>query len=553
MLSGAPGSDARVSERWFDRRAPPPRHGSDPGATQEKQPELLPCRPLVGVGQRFGVRPRVRVRPYASSVGVSCDRLVVNVNEAGHVSGQTGHAGGKPDGGQGLHEFQRGPVAQDVSTGFRTERHRTPISERPAITSRDHLPIPHRASSEEVSVEDDMRRWAGVDWASEAHAACVVNEDGAILEQFEVPHRALGLAKLVERFARAGVTRVAIERGDGPVVDALLEAGLDVVVVSSRAVKALRTRYGLAGNKDDRRDAFILADALRTDGQRWPSLRPDMPETVALRASVRARRDLVATRVATANQLRAHLDRVFPAATSLFADLDSPIALSFLERFPTAERAAWLTEGRLERWLEATGYSGRTSSASLVQRLTDAPRGLLGPAAAAQGAVTTSLVSVLRTLIQEIAKLSRHVSEQLAAHPDGFIFQSLPRAGMIRAATMLSEMGDCRARFPTAEALASLAGVVPSTRSSGKHHVVTFRWTCDKKLRFALVDFAQDTRRASPWADTLYRKHRAQGKTHPHASRIVTRAWTSVLWRCWQDRVAYDPGKHRGLQSVIAA
>jgi transposase len=106
---------------------------------------------------------------------------------------------------------------------------------------------------------------------------------------------------------------VAIERPDGPVVEALLGAGFDVVVVASRSVKALRERYGLAGNKSDSRDAYVLADSLRTDGHRWRSLEPDSPATVTLRTTVRARRDLVETRVALANQLRAHLRVVFLA------------------------------------------------------------------------------------------------------------------------------------------------------------------------------------------------------------------------------------------------
>ena len=93
---------------------------------------------------------------------------------------------------------------------------------------------------------------------------------------------------------------------------------------------------------------------------------------------------------------------------------------------------------------------------------------------------------------------------------------------------------------------------VPSTRASGQHRVVTFRWTCDKKLRDALVDFAQDSVRASPWADQLYRRHRQAHKTHPHAARIVTRAWIGVIWRCWQDHQPYTPARHRALQRVLA-
>jgi len=395
-------------------------------------------------------------------------------------------------------------------------------------------------------------RFGSVDWATRGHAACVVDAAGQIVDQFTVEHTALGLATLVRHFQQQQVRRVAIERPDGPVVEALLAADLEVVVVSSRAVKALRTRYGLAGNKADRSDAYVLADCLRTDGHRWPALQTDTLQTLALRAAVRARKDLVATRVATANQLRAHLQVVFPAAVGVFAEIDSAIALRFLERFPSQDKATWLSDRRLAAWLQANAYCGRRPATELLQRLRTAAPGVRGPAADALAVVTLSLVRVLRTLVAEIAELETHIREQLALHPDGPIFQSLPRAGTVRAAALLAEIGDCRARFPSSETLAALAGAVPSTRASGQHRVVTFRWACDKKLREALVDFAQDTVRASPWAEQLYRRHRQQRKTHPHAARILTRAWISVLWRCWQDRQPYDPARHRALQRVIA-
>jgi transposase len=324
-------------------------------------------------------------------------------------------------------------------------------------------------------VQDATVRFGSVDWAANRHAACIVDAAGLVLDQFTVEHTAAGLTTLVRHFQRERVSRVAIERPDGPVVEALMAAGLEVVVVSSRAVKALRTRYGLAGNKADRSDAYVLADCLRTDGHRWPALQADTPQTLALRAAVRTRKDLVATRVATANQLRAHLQVVFPAAVGVFAEIDSPIMLRFVERFPTPDSAAWLSERRLAAWLQANAYCGRRPAAELLQRLRRAPVGQHGPASQAQAVVTLSLVRVLRTLVAELAELESHIREQLALHPDGPIFQSLPRSGTVRAAAMLVEIGDCRARFPPSQALAALAGAVPSTRASGQHRVVTFR------------------------------------------------------------------------------
>jgi transposase len=400
---------------------------------------------------------------------------------------------------------------------------------------------------------DCPTRYAGVDWASRAHAVCIVDERGSLLERFEVEHSEPGLRALGRRLAKAGVGGVAIERPDGPVIDALFAAGLTVYVIASRHVKALRTRYGTAGNKDDRADAYLLADVLRTDGQRLRPLQPDSPETVTLRATVRARKDLVQTRIRLMQQLRAHLELVYPGAVGLFWDLDSPIALRFLLRFPSAAKAAWLSPKRMAAWLRGEGYCGRTSPDELCRRLAVAPLGVTGPEAEARSAVTLAFVRSLLAVRDQVAELEARIAEQLELHPDGVIFRSLPRAGQVRAAGLLAEIGDVRERFPTPESLACLAGAAPSTRQSGQHLAVTFRFACDKKLREALVDFAEDSRFANPWAADVYRRARERHKTHPHAGRILARAWVYVIWRCWQDRVPYDPAKHRALQQVVLA
>jgi transposase len=400
-------------------------------------------------------------------------------------------------------------------------------------------------------MHDSTTGFVGVDWAIDNHAICVVDGQGRVSVEFDVANTSDGLAELCRRVIRAGARRVAIERPDGPVVDALLEAGLEVVVVASRSVKALRERYGTSGNKSDRSDAYVLADCLRTDGHRWRSLEPDSPATVTLRSHVRARKDLVEHRVAVANQLRAHLRIVFPGAVGLFKDIDSPISLRFLERFPSATSASWLSQKRFASWLRANGYCGRKTPAELHKRLLDAPAGLLGDDGDARGAVTLAYVAILRALRAQIDELNTRLDELLDAHPDAVIFRSLPRCATVRAATLLAEIGDCRARFPDAESLCCLAGVAPSTRASGRHRAVTFRFSSAKKLRDALTDFAGDSWRANAWAEQRYRQLRADGKTHPHAERILARSWAHIIWRCWQDHTPYDPTLHGAHQRLI--
>jgi transposase len=405
-----------------------------------------------------------------------------------------------------------------------------------------------------VSVEQTCtaaRVTGGVDWAKDDHAVAVVGAEGEQLARFSVAHDAAGLRTMVRRLAGAGVEAVGIERPDGPVVEALLAGGLTVYVIPPGQLRNLRSRYGSAGNKDDRFDAYVLADTVRTDRRRLRPLVGDTQATTALRSATRARKDLVGHRVAAGNQLRAHLQVVFPAAAGLFAEIDSEISLRFLQRFPSQDRADWLTPKRLAAWLRAERYSGRVDPAVLHARLAAAPRGITGEHAADHAAITLAFVTLLRTLTAQIATLAARIGEQLDAHPDAPVFTSLPRSGTVRAARLLAETGDARGRFPTPESLACLAGVAPSTRQSGKTKAVAFRWGADKQLRDAVCDFAGDSRHSHRWAAGIYARARAKGHDHPHAVRILARAWLYVIWHCWQDHTPYDPARHGALQRLL--
>ncbi|HSO63797.1 MAG TPA: IS110 family transposase [Ornithinibacter sp.] len=400
-------------------------------------------------------------------------------------------------------------------------------------------------------IDGPARVCAGVDWAQDEHAVCVLDADGEVRDRFMIEHTAAGLKRLIARLLKASVLEVGIERGDGPVVEALLAAELVVLVIAPNQLKNLRSRYGSVGNKDDRFDAYVLADVVRTDRRRLTPLTRSTPATIAMRTTVRARRDLVEHRVAAANQLRAHLQIVFPGAVGLFAAIDSQVSLLFLERFTTQAKAGWLSPDRLAAWLSKVGYSGRVAPQVLHQRLLAAPRGTTHHDADAHAAVTLAFVAVLHALNAQIAALTDSIAEQLDVHPDAHVVTSLPRSGMLRAARLLAEIGDARGRFPTADSLACLAGVAPSTRQSGKGKAVTFRWSADKELRGALCDFAGDSRHANPWAANLYNRARARGHDHPHAVRILGRAWADIIWRCWQDGLAYTPAQHNALQLVL--
>jgi transposase len=390
----------------------------------------------------------------------------------------------------------------------------------------------------------------GLDWGGTRHAVCVIDGEGQVVLRIDVRHDAAGLADMVVRLKRVAPSTpipIAIERPSGLIVDALLAAGHKVIPIHPNVVKACRPRYRAASGKSDPGDAYMLADILRTDGHRFRPLMPASDEIKALRVLVRGRDDLVAQRVALANQLRGLLEGFWPGAVAIFAAIDSPIALAFVARYPTPDSASRLGEKRLASFLAQHAYCGRRSAGELLARLRAAPTGLAGDAAAdASGEIVRALAGVLERLVAEIARLSSRIEHAVADLADGQIVMSFPRAGRINAAQILAELGDVRERFPTEDQLAAEAGVCPVTHASGKSRGVVFRWACNKNLRLAITCFADNSRHACAWAAAIYQKARERGCKHPHAIRILARAWVRVLWRAWHDRKPYDPSTHRG-------
>jgi transposase len=399
--------------------------------------------------------------------------------------------------------------------------------------------------------------FTGIDWAAETHAVCVMEAGGKITAEFTVEHSADGIAGLVRRLARygqAGVMPVAIERPDGRLVGLLLEAGHPVVPVSPNAIKTWREGEVLSGAKSDAGDAAVIAEYLRLRQHRLKTAVPYSDETNALRTVVRTRGDMVEMRVAATNQLSALLDAHWPGAKAVFADVESAISLEFLTRYPTPAAAAHLGEKRMAAFCAKHGYSGRRTAAALLARLRHAPAGAAGEALteALRDAVLAA-VGVLTALNAAVRSLDRSVAAHLGEHPDGAIFTSLPRSGQVNAAQVLAEWGDCRQAYDGPDSVAALAGVTPVTSQSGKHRGVHFRWACNKRFRKAITTFADNSRHASPWAAHIYRNAIAAGKDHPHAIRVLARAWIRVIWRCWLDNTPYNPDKHGAAHRLTEA
>jgi transposase len=357
----------------------------------------------------------------------------------------------------------------------------------------------------------DALFFTGIGWAAEVHAVCVMDTTGKIMASFTIEHSADGIALLIRRLAKYGEAAgapVAIERPDGRLAGLLLEAGHPVVPVSPNAIKTWREGEVLSGARSDAGDAAVIAGYLRLRQHKLKAAAPYSDETRALRTVVRTRDDLVQMRVAATDQLSALLEAHWPGAGAVFADAGSPISLEFLTRYPAPASARHLGEKRMAAFCSEHGYSGRRTAAQLLARLHHAPA----------GTAAENLTEALRDAV-------------------------LAAAGVLTAL-------NASVRNP-GRSVAALAGCTPVTRESGKHRAVHFRWACNKRFRKAITTFADNSRHASPWAAAICNNARATGKDHPHAVRILARAWIRVIYRCRLGDTPCDPARH-GAATALA-
>jgi transposase len=393
----------------------------------------------------------------------------------------------------------------------------------------------------------------GWDWASETHDITVSNDRGQVVDRWSLTHDEAGIDQAIGRLTRhgqPGQLPVAIELSSGLVVDRLLAAGHPVVPIHPNAFNATRPRWGAARAKSDPGDSYKLADLLRTDGHRLRRLRPPDATTRNLQAMVRLRDDHVEAKTAATNQLGALLDAHWPGAKAIFARLDSPIALDFLERYPTPQTAERLGEARLAAFLRRHSYCGRRPPAELLARLRAAPVAVAGLDPDVLAECVRAQVRLLRALLDTLTDLDRALVAALPEHPKTAMLSPLPRIGEINLAQILAEVGPILDRATDVEHAAAEIGASPVTKQSGKASSVHFRWAANTRARDALAIFADNRRHASPWAATLYASARRRGKRHPQAVRVLMRAWLRVMWACWHANTPYQINRHGAEQRL---
>ena len=405
---------------------------------------------------------------------------------------------------------------------------------------------------------EEIEWFVGVDWGSQSHQVCLFDARGECLEERAVAHGGPGIEGLCDwLIARTGATPeligVAIEITHGPVVEALLERGFCVYAINPKQLDRFRDRFTVAGAKDDRRDAQVLADSLRTDRHAFRRLSNDEPVIVHLREWSRMADDLQQERCRLASRLREQLWRYYPQMLELADDLAADWFLDLWSQAPTPARAVRLRATTIERFIKKY-HLRRWQASEALRILKQKPLSVAPGVVEAASDHIRTLAARIRLVNQQL-KAAHHKLDELCAQlipseddepgqqceqRDVVILRSMPGLGRIILAVLLAE-GWQPLRRRDYHALRILSGVAPVTRRSGKTCVVVRRYARNKRLENALYHWA----RVATQHDTLSRRRyaalRRRGHSHGRALRTVADRLLSVACTLLEKQTLFDP------------
>jgi transposase len=414
---------------------------------------------------------------------------------------------------------------------------------------------------------EEFSLWVGVDLGSESHQICVLDAARRVLLEATVEHSGKALSELAERLiaqaeGHAERLAVAIETPRAAIVETLLDRGVAIFALNPKQLDRFRDRHTVGGAKDDRRDAYVLADSLRTDQPSFRAVKLSSAEFVELRELSRLRDELVAERLALANRLSEHLNRYFPSALQLGNIYESRWIWALLERASAAPQAAQkLSLAKLRSILQA--HRVRSQTPETVREILNQQALHVAPGVAeAFGKRVMMLLPRLRLACEQLAEIDgllKHLLQQVAAdegkdeHRDVALALSFPGIGTAVCAAMFGEAWQpLRERDYTT--LSALCGISPITKRSGKSTVVAMRRACNQRLRDAMHHWAHNAVLQDGHARAHYAALRSRGHKHARALRSVASRLLEVLLAMLRSGQPYDAAqRHRSAMSIASA
>lgn len=394
-----------------------------------------------------------------------------------------------------------------------------------------------------------MLVYIGIDWSENKHDIEFQDEQGKHLFQMVIPHNLDGFLRLEATRQKLEIaTRecvVGMETAHNLLIDFLWDRGYEqIYVLPPSQVKSSQGRRQQSGARSDPKDAELIAEMIRTDRHRLYPWQPGSALLQEMRAKLKLTSYLTRAVVQMTNRLRAVLLRYYPASLQVFRDLDTKIALAFIETFPSPKMAQELSWPAFVEFACQQGYPQRKLLPAAYARLqTPQPEPTAATLQAYQGEAVL-LARLARELVEAKKQALRELQQLYEQHPDREIYDSLPQAGPLISAGLLVKFGEDRLRFPNAALVQALAGTCPITRQSGRSRRVSFRRACDNEFRYLTQAWARLSIKASPWAADYFQRIRPHCSSDSHAYRCLANRWLNIVWKLWQDRVCYNESYH---------
>jgi transposase len=390
--------------------------------------------------------------------------------------------------------------------------------------------------------------WIGLDWGDRQHSFALqarggLSQAGTLDHSAENLHR--WLKELEQRFGGRPV-RLGLETSRGAVVAALLQyPWLQIYPINPVTSSRYRSAFTPSGAKDDLPDARVCLELVRDHATKLRPLQPQDPQTLKLAGLVEVRRDMVDRRTALLNQLTSLLKSYYPQALSLLENLNTPMAVAFLKRWPELISLKAAKPATLKRFF----YQHNLRSQELVRKRLE----LIAQAVTLTTEEARVSVAVLQLgqLVEQLAVFQKHVARMdaeikraFAAHPEAHLFRDLPGAGPQLAPRLCAAFGTDRTAYADPASLQKYAGLAPVREKSGSQLWTHWRWNAPSFLRQSFVEWAGQTVRYSDWARLYYQRMSKKGKKHAVIVRALAFKWIRILWKCWQARRPYDESRY---------